>query len=435
MSGGLLIEERRAALELASAALDRVDEQLWEVQGADLAPLMELVDRLGRQVEAARVAVLAEATERGEVGGGSPGAQRWLREHAPSTRYAGCARTVSLVEHVRLPRYAALRREVLAAWVRVRHAAVVVDAFARLRLRLHPLAHEPVLEALTELAGSHGPREVRGIRRHLVARYGGEGEFQGGQDALRRRATLSQGVDDGSGLYEYRVVADAEGHAVLEAAIAALAAPRPSDGEPDLRPAGQRRFEALVEVVRRGVAGAAGIPSTPKAELFVSMDLEDLRRRLDAGTVVGSPDAGSLLGPETVRRLACDAGIVPVVLGQDGELLELGRRHRLFTAPQVRALWLRDGHCSFPGCSVPASWCDAHHLWHWCDGGPTDLANAALLCGHHHQVVHARGYWGQVQDGHVVWERVTGAYHAWLAQRMRPSADRSAGAGDSDRRP
>ena len=60
---------------------------------------------------------------------------------------------------------------------------------------------------------------------------------------------------------------------------------------------------------------------------------------------------GVLLGSDTVRKLACDAAIIPAVLGGDGEILDQGREQRLFTTAQIRALWLRDGHCTFPGCT------------------------------------------------------------------------------------
>ena len=120
--------------------------------------------------------------------------------------------------------------------------------------------------------------------------------------------------------------------------------------------------------------------------------------------MLASTDAGFLLGPETVRRLACDAGVIPVVLGSDGEVLDLGRRVRLFTEGQAKALWLRDGGCTFPGCTAPAAWSDAHHLWHWADGGPSDVDNAALLCGRHHTVVHTKGYFASVVEGQVDWD-------------------------------
>ncbi|MFC8504560.1 DUF222 domain-containing protein [Pedococcus sp. NPDC057267] len=423
MSGGMALEQRREALELACAALDGIGEELWSAQGTELGPLLTLVDRVGARVGAGRVAVLAAAVERGEASGGTTGAQRWLRDHAPSLRAGGSAPVVTVVEHARLPRYALLKEAVLDARVPVMHAACVVDEYERIGHRLHPAAQGPVMEALVGIAEEGTRRDIRAVRRRLVARYGHDGEFQGEQDRLRERTSLSQPMDDGSGLYEYRLVADAEGRAVLEAAVQALSAPRPADGEPDRRPSGQRRFDALVEVVRRGVASADGVPTTPKAQLFVSMDLADLTARLGAGTVFGSGDVGQLLGPETVRRIACDAGVVPVVLGSSGEVVDLGRRHRFFSSAQVRALWLRDGHCSFTGCSVPASWCDAHHLWHWADGGPTDLDHAALLCGRHHTVVHAKGFHGTVGEGRVEWDVTPGAYDHWLSQRRPRSAD------------
>ncbi|MDQ2848219.1 MAG: HNH endonuclease, partial [Actinomycetota bacterium] len=94
----------------------------------------------------------------------------------------------------------------------------------------------------------------------------------------------------------------------------------------------------------------------------------------------------------------------------DSEILDEGRAQRLFTGPQLKALWLRDTHCTFPGCEAPAHWCNAHHLKHWIDGGPTDLNNAALLCGRHHTIVHRDQLAGNLIDGQVLWDRKPGSY-------------------------
>jgi hypothetical protein len=86
--------------------------------------------------------------------------------------------------------------------------------------------------------------------------------------------------------------------------------------------------------------------------------------------------------------MACDAQILPAVLGADGQVLDLGRARRLITGPLRRALILRDGGCSFPGCDRPARWCDGHHIKAWADGGTTDLTNACLVCAYHHRLLH-----------------------------------------------
>jgi hypothetical protein len=171
------------------------------------------------------------------------------------------------------------------------------------------------------------------------------------------------------------------------------------------------------------------VATTPKAQLYVTVTLADLVARTNAATVFGSGEAGTLLAPETARRVACDAGIVPVVLGTHGQVLDLGRRFRLFSSAQLRALWLRDGGCTFPDCTVPASWCDGHHLRHWADGGPTHLGNAALLCGRHHTTVHTKGYHARLVDGHIQWDLTIGAYDHWLTTRHAAAADRLATQG------
>jgi hypothetical protein len=94
----------------------------------------------------------------------------------------------------------------------------------------------------------------------------------------------------------------------------------------------------------------------------------------------------------TARRIACCAGIQRVVLDPNGAVLDVGREYRTATPAQFAALIARDGGCAFPGCTRPASWCIAHHIKHWADGGETNLDNLVLLCTHHHTVVHHQGW-------------------------------------------
>ena len=423
MGGGMSFEEGRAAVAQVCGVLTGIEGDLWAAGGAELGQFMAQLDELATRVDAARVDVLREAVDRGEAGAGHAGAHAWLLDHSPSLRAGGSARVVRLAEAAHDDRYAALLAAVRETRVPLVAAAVVVDEFERLGPRLADGAEGPVLEGLIDVASWGRPKDVRGIRDRLVAKYGALGEFQVEQDRACERRSLSQPFSDSTGLFEYTMVVDAEAKAILEAAVQGLSAPRPAEGEPDRRPSGQRRMDALLEVVRRGVASADGVPTTPKAELFVTVSLGDLVARSNAATVFGSGEAGTLLGPETARRIACDAGVVPVVLGKDGQILDVGRRFRLFTSAQLRALWLRDGGCTFPDCTVPASWCEGHHLRHWADGGSTDLGNAALLCGRHHTIVHRKGYLGELVDGHVRWALVPGSYDHWLARQSGSCRD------------
>ncbi|MDD7920611.1 HNH endonuclease signature motif containing protein [Actinomycetospora callitridis] len=164
--------------------------------------------------------------------------------------------------------------------------------------------------------------------------------------------------------------------------------PEPA-GEPDLEDAPLE--DALIPEPRRPepAAPAAETARGPgRALLTITMD----HRWLQLATGHGTLDSGALADPATVRRWACDADIVPLVLGSKSEPLDIGRRSRLIPDAMRRALNFRDGGCAFPGCTRRPRRCHAHHIDHWGNGGPTSLDNLTLLCRHHHQVIH-HGHW------------------------------------------
>jgi hypothetical protein len=99
-------------------------------------------------------------------------------------------------------------------------------------------------------------------------------------------------------------------------------------------------------------------------------------------------DAGVRVSPGQARRLACNAGILPAVLGGESEVLDLGRRKRLHSEAQRRALSVHHDSCAAEGCERPFAWCEIHHPLAWSAGGGTSLANAIPLCGHHHRRAH-----------------------------------------------
>lgn len=395
------LEQVRAAVVAAADLLARLPDCLYEAGSPELGAVFGELDDLARRAEAGRVCVLGEAIERGVVAE-SPQARpaAWARAHGPSLTPGEAANLATVVQALSRPGHGSLAAAVRSGEVRVALASAVLTELGKLRPRLASQAVcDTVLESLVALAASGEVSRVRALRPALLARFGGEDEFQRDQDKLRLGVSLSQAFHD-DGMSEYRLRLDPEGAAVLESALSPLAAPRPSteDG-PDLRGADRRRAEALVELLRGAVAGGRGV----KTQLVLTMDFEELCRRVAAGrTLSGRP--GQLLAPETVRKIACDAAVLPVVLGADSVPLDVGRSTRLFSPGQVKALWLRDGGCTFGDCRIPPQWCDAHHLVHWADGGPTSMDNAALLCARHHTYVHRHHLAGKVVTGKVSWD-------------------------------
>jgi len=127
--------------------------------------------------------------------------------------------------------------------------------------------------------------------------------------------------------------------------------------------------------------------------VMVTITLEQLRAELATAGVLDAD--GTVVSAGELRRLACTAQVVPAVLGGKSEVLDLGRARRLFNAPQRKAMRLRDRHCRAEGCTVPAAWCEAHHLHPWSErggGGRTDLADGVLLCSFHHHRAHDPRY-------------------------------------------
>jgi len=151
----------------------------------------------------------------------------------------------------------------------------------------------------------------------------------------------------------------------------------------------QRLADALMKVVAAAQgtgaesgSGGGGIPAGG-AQITVLMREQDL---LDRAAGRGLLADGTEVSAGELRRLVCDAGFVPVVLGGKSEILDLGRLRRLASPALRHAVGLRDGHCAFPGCEVPLHRCELHHARPWQDGGPTSLNNLVALCVRHHRL-------------------------------------------------
>ena len=158
---------------------------------------------------------------------------------------------------------------------------------------------------------------------------------------------------------------------------------------PDGRSAACRRGQALIEALRRFLdLGLGPIQGGERPHVTVTVDYETLRSKIGAAYL----DFGGTIDAGTARMLACDASIIPAVLGSPSQVLDVGMASRSFPTATRRAITLRDRGCSFPGCNRPPAWSDAHHVRHWADHGPSDYCNGVLLCRLHHSLIH-RGDW------------------------------------------
>jgi len=121
----------------------------------------------------------------------------------------------------------------------------------------------------------------------------------------------------------------------------------------------------------------------------VTMSVEQLTGKLEGSCLL---DTGERVSAGMARRLLCQAGVIPVVLGAESEILDLGRLTRFHTPGQRAAMALRDGGCTAEGCTRPAWACEGHHKIPWSQGGSTSLADGTLLCPWHHHRAHDPHY-------------------------------------------
>jgi hypothetical protein len=181
-----------------------------------------------------------------------------------------------------------------------------------------------------------------------------------------RRFIAHRSTEDGMVRVEIQLPPD-QAYLVMKAFRAAA-------GESDL-------IDGVVALAEEKLRGSVDAP--PAVEVQVHMD---------AATLVGHLEDGTGVPAETCRRLACDAGLVPVIEDEAGKTLDVGRRSRSISAAIRRALLARDqGCCRFPGCAN-RRWLHGHHIEHWVDGGETKLTNLILLCSRDHRRVHELGY-------------------------------------------
>jgi hypothetical protein len=382
--------------------LAKLPSQLWRTGNEGFAEVAAAMDALAVQLDCARVGLVQEAESRGVVDQSpSPSGTEWLLEHCFHLEPADGARTVDLARLCGQPRNQVMAAAVAGGSVTVRKAMTALRQLGQVEHALEPGKREEALASLTQMAQSGYDRHVIAIGRTLISLVGAERALERDETALRALSSLRLSPL-ANGMLRLSGQLDPEAGAVLTAALDPLSAPHQAgaNGGRDSRPGDRRRAEALIELCRRAAAAGGAAPATTKAEVVVTIGHERL-----AGAVRGAGHTldGTLLSPQSVRKLACDASIIPMVLGSAGQPLDVGRTKRLVTPALLAALWARDKACTYPGCGRPPQWTDAHHVQHWVDGGPTALLNLALLCAHHHTWVHQHDLTATVTAYDVTW--------------------------------
>ena len=349
--------------DLTSLALAMVEEEFFDISVA--------IERL-QAARLARLAVLDGAGVGDADHGGSTAG--WVREMLTCAPTAA-SRDVHLARDLSaLPK---LGLAVAEGRISLEHARVI----AGLRKDLPDDAVRAAVPNLIEAAQQVNPIELR--RWVLTVRDGYSPDKRDLRDIKQyeQRSLSAASTFQGMGVGSWTL--HPVGHETVMTAIHAFSAPISGD---DRSPA-QRRADALITIAEIALgSGQAEETGGIKPHVTVVVDLETLEDR--AGAPAATYGFGTISSPQWARRMCCDAGISRVITDGPCEILDSGRTTRTFSASQRRAIIVRDGHCSWPGCDMPAAWCDVHHREHWTDGGATSVANGVLACGRHHDRVH-----------------------------------------------
>ncbi len=433
-----------ALLEQAHAVIDSLQDAIAADQrtaGRALRADLVEVERLARRVEAARLRLVARAdsmrvAERtGHTDTGAWVAQSTNGDRRPASRDVRLATALTAPSTIEPPPQddsptltlvgadptttppaqpqAELAQTAAAlddGRISADHARVITTAMADLPEGLTQEQRRTCEAELLLLAVNRAPAKLRIAARRVLAAVepdedvvdAHEDDVLAAEEAHARDESAFWIRDNHDGTMTGHFTVPWAAGAILGKVIDAMTAPRrrtqpgsdtvitePSDLA---RLTGDTRVDELDWQHRRGLAFADLLTRIPTdhlsrkvaATLLVTTRLDDLAGQLHRA---GSTDAGDHLDAGTIRRMACAAGIIPVVLGGPSQPLDLARQKRLFTEAQALALSLRYDTCAADGCERPFAWTEIHHLFAWRDGGLTDLLNAVPLCGYHHRMI------------------------------------------------
>ena len=389
------------------------EPEWWRLSSRELVAGVDAAYRLVTQAQTVALSLLGEFDSR-RLGmeAGAASTQGWLtarrRVRPPAAkRDVQLARLVHAAETASASpagpvEGAAVRDGLVHGGVSVDQAGVIACALGELPDDTEPSTRVSAERLLVAEAAVHGPVPLARLGHRIAEHVDPDAAdrtlaAQLAREERAARATRSgTRYADGHGSVFYKFRVPVSDDVLIWPVLDALAAPQPAGagdgiGGTDTRSPQQRLADGFTEAMRR-VSLDGGLPSRggDRPRTLLTMDFDDLKAATGAGTMV---DTGDLLDPGAVRRHACDAQIIPQVLGGQSQILDQGRAARTAQGPLRTAVYTRDGGCVHPGCTRPPRWCNVHHVVAWWDGGPTSLANCVTLCGYHHRL-YDDGAWG-----------------------------------------
>jgi hypothetical protein len=399
------------AVAAAQSKMAEVSEaSLWLSSPGETGEALVELGRLGAMVAELelRVAEHAHGLQIGEGRGATSTASWWA--HATRQVRPVAHRKMRLA--LALGRYERLRAALAGGAVLLEQAYVIAEALEALPGDLPPATRAEAEAGLVRFAGEHDARALRILGRRILdvvdpaAGEAAEAARLAEEERAAAARTRFTMAEDGHGCVRGRFTLPVAVGAMLRKALLALAAPRhvaATDGTVgQRRPAPERMGAAFAQYVERYPAERLPAAGGVAATVVVTMGLATLL----GGRAAASLDTGERISADTARRWACEAGIIPAVLGGASQVLDLGRRRRFHTEAQRIALGLEQGGCTAQGCDWPPGMCHAHHEDPWGRHGGTSVRRGRLLCPRHHARAHDPAFTTtQLPGGKVAFHR------------------------------
>lgn len=366
---------------------------LWSMSPGETADTLTALTRLVASVSELelRVADHARRTDVGESTGATSTASWWA--HATGQTRPEAHRRMRLAAG--LDRYALVREALAAGGLVVEQAIVIVKALDDLPAEVEVTVRGEAERRLVALGRDHDAKDLKRLGLRILEVLDPEAADEHERRKLAEEERNANATvrftmaEDGHGRVYGRFTLPALHGAMLKKALLAIAAPKhvaATEGQVgERRPGPERLGRAFCEYLERYPADRLPAAGGVNATVVVTMTLDSLV----GGLAAASLDTGERITADRARRLACEAGIIPAVLGGQSQVLDLGRKRRFHNQAQRIALALEQGGCTAEGCDWPPGMCHAHHdQTPWGRGGGTSLRNGRLLCPKHHARAH-----------------------------------------------